>query len=309
MSDLFSPCYLCPRECGADRTNKEGSNQKTRFGACHSTETVRAARASLHHWEEPCISGQNGSGAVFFSGCNLGCVYCQNAVISRISTGTPVSPDALCRVFFSLKEQGAHNINLVTPTHFLPSVLVAVEKAKISGIDLPFVYNCGGYEKVDMLKRADGLIDIYLPDFKYISSVLSARYSTAPDYADVAKSALQEMVRQRPVCNFDKQGIMISGVLVRHMMLPGGLKDSKAVLAYLASNYKEQIYMSIMCQYTPPESLPSHMPELSRRVRKKEYDALIDYAISLDITQAFVQEPESASTCYIPEFDGRGTDV
>ncbi len=299
MLSLVTHCDICPRNCGANRQNGA-------LGTCHSGAKISVARASLHEWEEPCISGEHGSGTVFFTGCNLGCVYCQNAAISRGNAGKEISEDRLLEIFFQLKDQGAHNINLVTPTHFLPAVLHAIKKAKDQSIGIPFVYNCGGYEKVEMLKHAEGLIDIYLPDFKYWSSALSAKYSHASDYAEVAKAALCEMVRQQPACAFDESGLMTAGVLVRHMMLPGNLKDSRAVLSHLYDTYGDKIYISIMKQYTPPKEIEKQFSELARTIREQEYEKLIDYAISLGITQAFIQEGDAASESFIPAFDGRG---
>lgn len=299
MDALLSNCRLCPRECGVNRLLGE-------LGACRSGPEITAARASLHLWEEPCLSGKNGSGTVFFSGCNLGCVYCQNAQISRGNTGKNISSGRLCEIFFELKEQGAHNINLVTATHFLPAVLNAVEKAKQNHLGIPFVYNCGGFEKADMLKRAEGLIDIFLPDFKIMSPQLAMAYSNAPNYPEAAKSALTEMVRQQPVCVFDETGMLKRGVIVRHLMLPGNLKDSKKVLRYLHQTFGDKIFISIMSQYTPPAKGVNGFPELNRKVTKTEYEKLIEYAISLGITQAFVQEGETADASFIPDFDGRG---
>lgn len=299
MRAFVTHCDICPRNCGKNRLNGT-------LGTCRSGAKISVARASLHMWEEPCISGEKGSGTIFFTGCNLGCVYCQNAAISRGNAGKEISEDRLLEIFFQLKDQGAHNINLVTPTHFLPAVLHAIKKAKNQSIGIPFVYNCGGYEKVKMLKRAEGLIDIYLPDFKYWSAALSANYSHAPDYTEVARAALCEMVRQQPACTFDENGLMTAGVLVRHMMLPGNLKDSKAVLSYLYDTYGDKIFISIMRQYTPPKEIEKQFPELARTIREQEYEKLIDHAISLGITQAFIQEGEAASESFIPVFDCQG---
>ncbi len=302
MHSLMTHCDICPRNCGANRQNGT-------LGTCRSKDALSVARAALHMWEEPCISGENGSGTVFFTGCNLGCVYCQNAAISRGNAGTEITQDRLVEIFFELKDQGAHNINLVTPTHFLPSVLAAIKKAKDQAIGIPFIYNCGGYEKVEMLKHAEGLIDIYLPDFKYMSSALSLKYSYAPNYAQVAKAALCEMVRQKPECVFDENGLMSAGVMVRHMMLPGQLKDAKAVVAYLLNTYGDSIYLSIMQQYTPPKDIETKFPELCQTVGEKEYEKLIDYAISIGCTNAFVQEGGAASDSFIPNFDGFGVNM
>lgn len=293
----MSRCTICPRACKQDRDET--------VGVCGVTNTITLSRAALHHWEEPCISGKNGSGTVFFSGCNLGCVFCQNHRISRGKTGKEITNERLFDIFFELKEQGAHNINLVTPTHYLPHILPVIQKAKDEGIGIPFIYNCGGYEKVDALKAAEGLMDIYLPDFKYMSSALSARYSGAPDYKDVAKAAIAEMVRQQPDLTFDEDDMLQKGVLVRHMMLPGNLSDSKAVIQYLYATYENRIFISIMNQFTPTKAL-SRYPELNRKVTEKEYDALLDYAIALGIEQAFIQEGDTAKESFIPDFSNQG---
>lgn len=296
--DAFYNCRICPRNCGINRANGE-------TGFCRTGATLAVSRAALHHWEEPCISGNRGSGTVFFAGCNLRCVFCQNAQISRGKAGKKISADRLYEIFFELKEQGAHNINLVTPTHFLPQILPVIQRAKLRNIDIPFVMNCGGYESVELLKSAEGLIDIYLPDFKYMSGSLAQKYSHAANYATVAKAALAEMVRQQPKCAFSEDGILNRGVIVRHMMLPGNIKDSKAVLRYLYEAYANQIFISIMNQFTPTAELV-HYPEINRKVTPREYDRLIDFAISLGLEQAFVQEGETALESFIPAFDNRG---
>ncbi len=298
MTHTLSPCNICPRECGAMR-----ENGKT--GVCGETNEISLSRVSLHMWEEPCISGEKGSGTVFFSGCNLGCVYCQNAKISRGKNGITVSPERLYDIFFELKEKGAHNINFVTPTHFALSLLPVIQKAKDDKIGIPFVYNTSGYEKAETLKALEGIIDVYLTDFKYMSSALSFKYSKASDYAKIAKQALLEMVRQRPVCKFSEDGILKEGVLVRHLLLPGALGDAKKVLKYLKDTYENRIFISIMNQFTPTEALKNY-PEINRKVTKREYDALLGYAISIGIEQAFIQEDGAASDAFIPDFDGTG---
>ena len=298
MTEVLKNCRICPRNCGVDRN--EGN-----VGFCRTKGGILVSRASLHHWEEPCISGTKGSGTVFFSGCNLACVFCQNYKISRGNTGKEISPERLSEIFFELKEKGAHNINLVTPTHFLPFVIKAVKRAKDMNINIPFVYNCGGYEKVESIKSLEGLIDIYMPDFKYMSCELSKKYSNAPDYADIAKSALSEMVRQIPECEFDNEGIMKKGVIVRHMMLPGCISDSKKIIKYLTKTYKNQIFVSIMNQFTPTENLVNY-PEINRKVTIREYEKLLDFALSQGLENAFIQEGETAKESFIPDFDMRG---
>lgn len=295
---IYENCTLCPRKCDVNRAIGE-------TGFCGETQTIRAARAALHPWEEPCISGEKGSGTVFFSGCNLGCVFCQNQEISRGKTGKEITPERLLDIFFELKEQGAENINLVTPTHFLPTVLKVVEKAKKENIGIPFVLNSSGYESVDVLKKAEGLIDVYLPDFKYISADLAEQYSRAKDYPEVAKKALAEMVRQQPKCVFSEDGKILKGVIVRHLILPGCVKDSKAVLSYLHKTYKHQIYISIMNQYTPVHHI-SAFPKLNRPVTAREYERVLEHALSIGIEQAFIQEGETAKESFIPVFENQG---
>lgn len=299
MNTPYINCHICPRECGIDRT-------KGALGFCNASDKIVAARAALHLWEEPCISGTNGSGTVFFSGCNLQCVYCQNSAISRRCAGEEVSPERLLEIFFELKEQGAHNINLVTATHFLPTILKVIRQAKDQHINIPFVYNSSGYENVEMLKSAQGLIDVYLPDFKYMSSSLAQSYSSAPDYPAVVKRALSEMVRQKPACVFDEKQMLTAGVLVRHLVLPGCEKDTKAILSYLYNTYQNKIYLSIMRQYTPPKDALLKFPKLCRPLKEKEYDRVIDYAIDLGISQAFIQEEDSVGEGFVPSFNGYG---
>lgn len=290
-------CKMCPRACGADR-------QFNKNGYCGVGAEFKLARAALHMWEEPCISGKKGSGTVFFSGCNLGCCYCQNASISRGQSGKTVSRERLAEIFFELKAQGAHNINLVTPTHYALQLISVLEKVKKDGLDLPIVYNCGGYESAETLKQLDGLIDVYMPDFKYWSNLLAMRYSNAKNYSETAQAAIAEMVRQRGECRFDKNGMMTSGVLVRHMVLPGAYADAKKILAYLYNTYGDAIYISIMSQYTPIGT-PKYAP-LAERISDAEYDAILDYAAAIGIENAFVQEGEAAQESFIPSFDNSG---
>lgn len=293
-------CTLCPRQCRINRN--EGKR-----GFCGESDTVRLSRAALHMWEEPCISGSSGSGAVFFSGCTLRCVYCQNYHIANSEIGKMVSVGRLAEIFLELKEQGANNINLVTPTHFVPQIRKALDQAKGQGLDIPVVYNTSGYEKVETLRTLEGYVDIYLPDFKYLDSEHAKKYSGAEDYPEVVKQALQEMVRQTGVPQFDEQGIMKRGVIVRHLLLPGCLRDARRIVKYLYETYGDQIYMSLMNQYTPLETLDREKyPELSKKVTKKAYDVLVDYAIELGVEQAFIQEGETAKESFIPDFSYEG---
>lgn len=298
MCERLEGCRLCPRECGASRV-------QDKLGVCRAPARLTAARASLHMWEEPCISGERGSGTVFFSGCPLKCVFCQNSSISHTGDGKSIGTDRLCEIFFELEKLGAHNINLVSPTPYIPQIKSALEIAKANGFALPIVFNSSGYEKVESLKSLDGLVDIYLPDFKYMSSELAQRYSSARDYPSVASSALAEMVRQAPTPTFDDDGMMTRGVIVRHLVLPGCTEDSKRVIEYLHSTYGDSIYISVMSQYTPPLELYEHT-ELARRLTEDEYDEVVDFAIRCGVTRGFIQDGEAAEESFIPEFDNRG---
>jgi putative pyruvate formate lyase activating enzyme len=256
-------------------------------------------------WEEPCISGTRGSGTIFFSGCPLKCVFCQNKDISHTLHGKPVTNERLCEIFLELKNQGAHNINLVSPTPYIPDIACAIRSAREMGLDLPIVFNSSGYELPETLKLLDGLVDIYLPDFKYMSRELAGKYSLAPDYPEAAMAALDEMVRQRPTPIFDNDGNMISGVIVRHLVLPDCTHDSRAVIKYLYEKYKNNIYISIMSQYTPVGELDKH-PELMRKITQAEYDEVVDYAVDIGVTQGFIQDGDSVGESFIPAFDGQG---
>lgn len=256
-------------------------------------------------WEEPCISGKEGSGAVFFSGCSLGCGFCQNNKISRGQTGKKITVEYLAELFFQLQGQGANNINLVTAGHFLPQVALALENARAHGLKIPVVYNSSGYEKADTLKILEGLVDIYLPDFKYMDSELAGKYSHAPDYPQIAKAALKEMVQQVGTPGFDERGMMKKGVIVRHLLLPGHVKNSREVLKYLYETYGDRIYISIMNQYTPMPAMKDD-PKLSRKVTDREYERLLDYALSLGLNNGFIQEGETAKESFIPEFNEEG---
>lgn len=301
MFDKYENCRLCPRECGVNRLTGEK-------GICGCDSKLYAARAALHMWEEPCISGKTGSGAVFFSGCNLRCVFCQNHNISSMEVAKEISVERLCGIFFELKDKGAANINLVTPSHYIPHIATTVECCKNRGFDLPIVYNCGGYESVETMKLLDGLVDVYLPDFKYMDSNLAAKYSKAADYPERAKSALEEMYRQVGPPVFDENGLMTKGVIVRHLVLPGCEMDSEKVIKYLYETYGNNIYMSIMSQYTPLAKFveEGRYPELCKKIDREEYDRLIDYALDIGVENAFIQEDDVAEESFIPLFDFEG---
>lgn len=299
ISDLLRRCTLCPRECGADRLHGQ-------HGYCTMTAKIHAARAALHMWEEPCISGSNGSGTVFFSGCPLQCLYCQNREIALGKTGKAVSVRRLAEIFLELQSKQAHNINLVTPTHFVPQIVSALHLAKKGGLRLPIVYNTSGYEKAETLRLLEGLVDIYLPDCKYAAAELGRRYSNAPDYFPVAKKALAEMFRQVGAPVFDRNtGLMKRGMIVRHLVMPGQTQDSKAVIEYLFQTYGNRIYISIMNQYTPISHFPE-FPELDRALTDAEYDDVVDFAVSLGVENGFIQEGETCLESFIPPFNCEG---
>lgn len=298
LQTMLKDCHLCPRNCGVDRL----AGQK---GFCGVDAGIMVARAALHMWEEPCISGKEGSGAVFFSGCSLGCAFCQNRTISKGQSGKVITVEHLAELFLDLQAQKANNINLVTAGHFLPQVREALILAKEQGLTIPVVYNSSGYEKVEMLRYLEGLVDIYLPDLKYLEADLAGKYSHAKDYPEVAMKALEEMVRQVGTPEFDERGMMKKGVIVRHLLLPGHVRNSKKVLEYLYGTYGDQIYISLMNQYTPMPAMKDD-PQLSRKVTDREYDRLLDHAISFGVTNCFIQEGETAKESFIPEFNGEG---
>ncbi len=292
----YKSCVLCPRRCGVDRSLNKGY--------CAMGDKLRAAKAYLHKWEEPCISGKNGSGTVFFSGCNLRCVYCQNREIISQDAGFEITPRRLSEIFFELEDKGAENINLVTPTHFAPHIAAALDLSR-GRLKIPVVYNCGGYESADIIKMLDGYVDVYMPDFKYADSSIAKKYSSAADYPEAAKAALSEMTRQARSCEFNERGIMTKGVLVRHLVLPSHTENSKAVIEYLYKTYGDSIYMSIMNQYTPMPFVKD-LPEINRRVTRREYDEVLSFAIELGVKNAFIQEGGTVSESFIPSFDGEG---
>ena len=298
--EIMSACSLCPRDCHVDRN----AGKK---GFCGEDKTVYLARAALHMWEEPCISGKKGSGAVFFSGCGLRCCFCQNHDIAIGSRGLAVTVERLSEIFLELQEKGAANINLVTPTHFVPQIIEALKCAKIRGLHLPVIYNTGGYESEETLAMLDGWVDAYLPGFKYWDSEQALRYSRAEDYPETVKKAIREMYRQTGACRFDMDGKIQKGVIVRHLLLPGELKAAKRIVQYLYETYGDSVYMSLMNQYTPLETLDTvRYPELGRKVTEKEYDALVDYAIDLGVECAYIQEGDTAEESFIPPFTLEG---
>lgn len=294
LEHLLTDCTLCPRECHVDRLQGQ-------VGYCGQTGELVVARAALHMWEEPCISGERGSGTVFFSGCSVGCVYCQNHRIAKGQAGKRITIQRLAELWLDLQRQGAHNINLVTPSHFLPQIVEALTLSRRQGLQLPLVYNCGGYEKVESLRLLDGLVDVYLPDLKYLSPYGAKKYSNCADYFLHAASAVEEMVRQVGEPVFGADGMIIRGVIVRHLTLPGQLNDSREIIKYLHQTFGDKIYLSIMNQYTPLAVAEDH-PELQRRISAAEYAQLVEYAIALGVENGFIQEGETAQESFIPDF-------
>ena len=292
-------CNLCERKCNVDR-------DKTK-GICCSSNTLKVARASLHYFEEPCLSGNSGSGTIFFSGCNLKCVFCQNREISFGRKGKEITTSRLAEIMLSLQEKGALNINLVTPTHYINQIKESLIIAKNKGLKVPIVYNTSSYETVESLKLLDGLIDIYLPDLKYYNDLYAIKYSYVSNYFSKATEAISEMYRQVGKPTFNKDGIMKSGIIVRHLMLPNLEEDTKQILKYLYNTYHDNIYISIMNQYTPIKIFKSKkFDNLNKKIDESTYNDIINYAIDLGIKKAFIQEGETQSESFIPNFDNEG---
>lgn len=299
LLDLYTSCRLCPRECKADRLHGQ-------TGFCKVPADLKVARAALHMWEEPCISGEAGSGTVFFSGCSVGCVFCQNHAIAAGQSGKTISIERLSEIFLELQMKGANNINLVTPEHYAPSIALALDAAKANGLHLPVICNCSGYSSLSALGILADHVDVWLPDFKYFSTELSAKYSHAPDYFTVASQALQFMYEQTGDPVFDDSGMIQRGIIVRHLTLPGCMEDSRKVIHFLHKAYGDHIYISIMNQFTPVPELLSDYPELNHTIPASDYDALVDYAIDIGIENGFIQEGETAKESFIPPFDNEG---
>ena len=288
-------CNLCPRNCSINRYKK--------VGFCGQSNKIKLALAKLFFYEEPPISGKNGSGTIFFTGCNLKCIFCQNFDISTKNIGKTVSIKRLSEIMLELQNKGAHNINLVTPTIYVPQIIKAIKLAKSNGLSIPIVYNSSGYENIDTIKMLNGYVDIYLPDLKYYNDEIAVKYSKAPNYFLYASKVIDEMIKQVGPCKFDKNGLIKKGVIVRHLLLPGHLDDSKKIIKHLSS-YKDDIYISIMNQYTPIRKL--EYENLNHPVKKNDYYELIDYADSLGINNAFCQEDETVSESFIPKWNFEG---
>ena len=294
---IHKSCTLCPRRCGVDRSVK--------IGCCGMHDDIYVARAALHFWEEPCISGTRGSGTVFFSGCSMKCIYCQNCDIAIENFGKNISTEKLAQIFLNLQNDGAHNINLVTPTHYADKIIASVALAKKEGLCIPIVYNSSGYENEDVILSLKDTVDIFMPDFKYWVSDTAREYSNCPDYPTEVKKAIDAMYSLCPEPLFDDEGIMQKGVIVRHLLLPGHVYEAKKITEYIYHRYSDKVYMSLMSQYTPMEKMKNH-PLLGRKVRKKEYQSLVDYAIELGMENVYIQEGEAADESFIPPFTLEG---
>jgi putative pyruvate formate lyase activating enzyme len=295
---LLKKCNLCPRKCYVNRLDGE-------LGFCNASKDVKIAKVTLHHWEEPCISGIKGSGTVFFSNCNLKCVFCQNHTISQVGTGKTVSINRLSDIFLEQQERGAHNINLVTPTHYVPQIIEALKLAKSKGLNIPILYNSNGYENIDSIKALRGFIDVYLPDLKYYKDKYAIKYSKAPNYFNTACDVITEMVSQVGEANFDDEGVIQTGVIIRHLMLPGLLFDSKKVIDYIYTTFKDSVYISLMNQYTPMHEAVKYT-EINKPLNPSHYDTLIDYCLTLGINNCFIQESGTSSIAFVPDFDLTG---
>ena len=294
----YISCNLCNRKCGVNRYEN--------VGFCRMPADVYITRASLHRWEEPPISGTQGSGTIFLSGCSLRCVFCQNREISRGLVGEAISVDKLAEIMLNLESQGAHNINFVTPTHYAPTISEATKKARAQGLKVPIVYNTGSFDTVETIRSLDGVVDIYLPDLKYYKNSTSKKYSEAETYVESAKAAIDEMYRQVGTPVLNDSGLLVSGVVVRILLLPGHLAEAKLTLKYLVDTYGDGIYVSLMNQYTPMPGMPS---PLNRRVTHSEYEELLNYAEKLGLKNGFYQDYGTASESFIPSFDGTGINV
>lgn len=294
MPQELKRCVLCPRKCQVNREKQEK-------GICGASNQMKIARYSLHPWEEPILSGTNGSGTIFFSHCNLKCIYCQNYQISEENMGYEITPEEFADICLELQEMGAHNINLVTPTHYVLQIIEGIHIAKQRGLKLPIVYNTSGYEKKETIQMLNGIVDIYLPDFKYFDEKLAYQYSMAPNYVQSITESLQEMVRQVGALEYDSNHLLKKGVIVRHLCLPGHVEDSKNILKYLYQNYQDKICISIMNQYTPVRKIEK-FPNLNRTLTEKEYEEIVNYACDIGITNAFIQEGETQITSFIPKF-------
>ena len=296
--DVLKKCNLCPRKCFVNRFDGE-------LGYCKASGYIKVAKVSLHHWEEPCISGKLGSGTIFFSDCNLECVFCQNYKISHEGFGKTISINRLSEIFLEEQTRGALNINLVTPTHYVPQIIEALKLSKQSGLSIPILYNSNGYESIETIKSLIGFIDVYLPDLKYYDDKYAIKYSKAPNYFNTASKAITEMVSQVGKVKLDNNGIIQKGVIIRHLMLPGLLFDSKKIIDFIHTTFNNDVYISLMNQYTPI-NVATKYPEINKKINPAHYDALINYCLNLGITKCFIQDIGTSSTAFIPDFNLSG---
>ncbi len=295
MLEMLKNCKLCPRNCNVNRL-------KGQLGFCKSSHNISLAKVSLHQWEEPCISGANGSGTVFFSNCNLNCVFCQNYKISQEHFGIEITIERLAEIFIEQEKRGAHNINLVNPTHYVPQIIEAIKISRNCGLTIPILYNSNAYENVDTIKALNGYIDIYLPDFKYFNDKYAVTYSNAKNYFEVAKNSISEMVKQCPETIMSDDSLILKGVIIRHLMLPGLLFDSKKIVDYIFRSFGDSVYLSLMNQYTPFYDCAKY-PEINKPINHKHYDSLITYCLNLGIKKGFIQEEGTVKESFIPDFD------
>lgn len=298
INNELNNCNLCIRKCNINRNSGK-------VGLCNSTSELVVARASLHFWEEPCISGKNGSGTVFFSNCNLKCVFCQNHIISHSGNGKKITSKRLSEIFLELQNKGANNINLVTPTHFVPQIIESLELAKREGLTLPILYNTNSYDSLGTIKSLKGYIDVYLPDFKYFDDKYAIKYSKAPSYAENALAIIKEMLSQVGPIKFNQHGLVNKGVIIRHLLLPGLLFDSKKVIDTIYNNFQNDVFISLMNQYIPMNSAHNY-PEINKPLNPKAYDSIINYALNLGVTNGFIQDDGSNALDYVPSFDNEG---
>jgi len=294
MDELLKKCQLCPNNCKVDRISGM-------LGKCKAAAEVTVALSALHMFEEPCISGKNGSGAVFFSNCNLGCIYCQNYKISQLGIGNKVSINELSDMFLKHQQNNAHNINLVSPTPYVPQIIEAIKIARANGLKLPIIYNCGGYETVETLKMLEGYIDVYLPDFKYEDNKLAKKYSKIDNYFENVVLALQEMYRQVGIPKLDKNGIIYKGMIIRHLVLPGYVENSKNILKWIADNMDNQIYISLMAQYFPTYKAKEDNI-INRKLTEDEYKEIENYLFDLNLDNGYIQDLEENEEIYVPDF-------
>ena len=294
LKDL-EKCNLCPHRCGVNRNNGE-------IGRCKATDKIKVALASLHFYEEPCISGKNGSGTIFFSHCNLSCKYCQNYEISQLGKGKDITIEHLAEIMINQQKKGAENINLVTPTMYVPQIIEAIKIAKKNGLNIPIIYNSNGYECVETLKKLEGFIDVYLPDFKYFDNKLGEKYSNIQNYSDITKNALKEMYRQVGTPILDESGMIKRGLIIRHLVLPGYIENSKRVLQWIKENINSGVYISVMAQYFPTY-LAKNDEIINRKINENEYKEVEKFLYSLEIENGYIQELGEHEEEYVPKFD------